>query len=409
MTFSQQKRVYDLFTEEALLNPYPLYNQIRSLDPVYFSEDGGFWFLTRYKDVEAALNDPRLSSHLKVLHARQLQNLDISIITNFIKLMEHMLIDKDPPEHTRMRKIALQGFTINALESWRSIIQETTDSLLDRVQDKHSMDIVADLSTKLPSVIISKIFDVPEMDRQNFLQWGADIATFWGAPSGQDIEELARKADIGAISFTNLMKQIIAERKRLLGNDMISLLIAAFEQNEMNLEQLPSLCVNILNAGHVTTTDSIPNGLNLLLNHPEQLQKLKETPGLINSAVEEMFRLDPPVPVTFRVAKEDLTIGGKEISSGSVIALGIGAANHDPEKFELPEVFDITRSANEHLSFGKGLHFCLGAVLARMQLTICFNTLLRRMPNISFHPNKVAVPKRTSLAFKGFESFPVKF
>jgi len=409
MTLSQPKIVYDLFAEEAWLNPYPLHNQIRSLDPVYFSEIGDFWFLTRYKDVESALNDPRLSSHLKVLYARQLQKLDISIITNFLQLAEHQLIDKDPPEHTRMRKISLQGFTVNALESWRSIIQETTDSLLDRVQNRHSMDIVADLSIQLPALIISKIFDIPETDRQNFLQWGTDVATFWGVPSNQNIEEMARKADRGAVSFTNLLKRIIEERKRHLGNDMISLLIAAFEQNQINLEQLPSLCINILNAGHVTIGEAIPNGLNLLLNHPEQLHNLKENPELINSAVEEMLRFDPPALAIFRVAKENLTIGGKEIKSGSVIVLGLGAANHDPEKFESPEVFDITRSPNEHLGFGKGIHFCLGAVLARMELTICFNTLLRRMPNISFHPDKVAVPRRTSLAFKGFESFPVKF
>lgn len=391
MTPSQDKRVYDLFAKENLLNPYPLYNQIRSLDPVYFYEEGGFWFLTRYKDVESAVNDSRLSSHLKILYARQLENLDISIVSNFLQLIERMLIDKDPPEHTRMRKVALQGFTISALESWRSIIQETTDSLLDKVQDRHNMDIVVDLSSQLPSLIICKIFDVPEEDRQNFLQWGADIATFWGAPSSPNIEELARKADIGAASFTNLIKRIVEERRRQPGNDMISLLIAAFEQNQMNLEELPSLCVLILNAGHVTTTDLIPNGLNLLLKHPEQLQKLKDNPELINSAVEEMIRFDPPVPVIFRVAKEDLTIGGKEIKAGSVIAIALGAANHDPEKFELPEVFDITRSPNEHLGFNKGIHFCLGAVLARMELTICFNTLLRRMPNISFYPDKFAV------------------
>jgi pimeloyl-[acyl-carrier protein] synthase len=160
----------------------------------------------------------------------------------------------------------------------------------------------------------------------------------------------------------------------------------------------------------LTTTDLIANGVNALLSHPDQLQKLKKNPSLINSAVEEMIRFDTSVPFFFRIAKQDLTIGGKDITAGSVIALGLGAANHDPEKFEEPEIFDITRTPNEHLGFGSGIHFCLGAALARMQLTICFTTLLRRLPNLSFAPDKQAIPtKHSILIFRGFDSLPVKF
>jgi cytochrome P450 len=167
--------------------------------------------------------------------------------------------------------------------------------------------------------------------------------------------------------------------------------------------------MEILNAGLLTTTDLIANGVNALLCHPDQLQKLKKNPTLINNAVEEILRFDTSVPFFFRIAKQDLTIGGKDITAGSVIALGLGAANHDPEKFDSPEVFDITRTPNEHLGFGSGIHFCVGAVLARMELTICFTTLLRRLPNLSFDPDKQAIPSHTTLVFKGFDSLPVKF
>ncbi|HEY9296172.1 MAG TPA: cytochrome P450, partial [Phormidium sp.] len=163
------------------------------------------------------------------------------------------------------------------------------------------------------------------------------------------------------------------------------------------------------NAAHLTTTDLIPNGVNALLHHPDQLQKLQENPALINSAVEEVIRFDSPAPFVFRIAKQDLMIGGKDIPAGSVIALGLGAANHDPEKFNSPEVFNIMRSPNEHLGFAPGIHFCLGVVLARMELTICFTTLFRRLPNLSFDPDKQAIPRHTSLVFKGFDSLPVKF
>ena len=191
---------------------------------------------------------------------------------------------------------------------------------------------------------------------------------------------------------------------------MISLLTVAYQEQGFNLEELPSQCINILNAGLLTTTDQISNGVNALLNHPDQLQKLQQNPTLINSAVEEMIRFDTSVPFFFRIAKQDLTIGGKDITAGSLIALGLGAANHDPQKFDSPSVFDITRSPNEHLGFGSGIHFCLGAVLARMELNICFTTLLRRLPNLRFDPDKQAIPtKHTTLILKGFDSLPVKF
>jgi pimeloyl-[acyl-carrier protein] synthase len=409
MSLTQNKQVYDLLSPEALLNPYPLYNQLRLQEPVYFSEPGGFWFLSRYQDVEAALLDPRLSSDKTVLYKSQLGNLDINLIKNYIQLTDNWIVDLDPPKHTRMRKLAFSGFTVSALENWRSIIQDTTDSLLDKVQHLGSMDIVADLSSQLPSIIISKIFGVPEEDRQNFTEWGTDIATFWGSPSGINIEEAARKADIGAKCFIELIKRIMSERRFNRGTDMISLLMTAYEENGMDLDEIPALCVLILDAGHVTTVDLIPNGVNALLNHPSQLLKLKENPELINSAVEEMIRFDAPVPVLFRIAAYDLTIGNTLIKTGSVVALGTGSANHDPEKFESPEVFDITRNSTEHFGFGKGIHFCLGAVLARMELTICFNTLLKRMPNISFDADRASVPKRKSFSFNGFESLHIKF
>ena len=319
------------------------------------------------------------------------------------------MIEQDPPEHTRFRKLASQGFTTRALESWRSIIQSTTDALLDQVCDRGCMDIVANLSVPLPAQIIAEIFGVPAVHQADLIAWASDIGTFWGAPSSQDIETLARKADAGAVNFSALIRQLVAERRHHPGTDMISLLTVAYESQGLDLDLLPSLCILILNAGHLTTTDLIPNGVHALLRHPDQLRQLQENSQLVNSAVEEMIRFDTPAPFVFRIAKTDLLLGGKSIPAGSVIALGLGAANHDPEKFEQPEQFDITRSPNDHLGFGPGVHFCLGAILARMELTICFNTLLQRMPNLRFDPDKAAVPKHTNLVFKGFETLPVRF
>jgi cytochrome P450 PksS len=403
---------YDLFAPEAVANSYPLFKRMRSEDPVHYSESLGYWILTRYRDVEAALRDERVSSNRKSLFINNLGSLDVKEIQNFLDLTSNMMVDTDPPEHTRLRKLAKQGFTTRAIESWRSIIQNTTDRLLDRVQNHGGMDVVSDLARPLPRIIITEIFGVPETERANMLGWATDITTFFGAAGSSTIEmeKLARKADKAAAQFCALIGQLVEQRRRQPGTDMISLLSVAYQEQGFNLEELPFLCMEILNAGMLTTTDLIANGVNALLSHPDQLQKLKKNPSLINSAVEEILRFDTSVPFLTRIAKQDLTIGGKEIVAGSVIVLGFGPANHDPEKFDSPEVFDITRTPNEHFGFSSGIHFCLGAVLARMDLSICLTTLLRRLPNLRFDPDKQAIPtKHSNLLLKGFDSLPVKF
>ena len=412
MSAFANEQTYDLFAPEAVANSYPLFKRMRSEDPVHYSEALGYWILTRYRDVEAALRDERLSSNRTAFYINKLGSLDVKEIQNFLDLTSNMMVDTDPPEHTRLRKLANPGFTTRAIESWRSIIQNTTDRLLDRVQNHGGMDVVSDLAIPLPGFIITEIFGVPETDRANMLGWARDLTTFFGAAGGSTIEmeELARKADKAAAQFSALIRQLIEQRRRQPGTDMISLLTVAYQEQGFNLEELPFLCMDILNAGLLTITDLISNGVNALLSHPDQLQKLKKNPTLINSAVEEILRFDTSVPFLPRITTQDLTIGGKNITAGSIIALGFGAANHDPEKFESPEVFDITRTPNEHLGFSSGIHFCLGAVLARMELTICFTTLLRRLPNLSFDPDKQAIPtKHSILVLKGFDSLPVKF
>jgi pimeloyl-[acyl-carrier protein] synthase len=409
MLSNAKSPTFDLFSPEALDNPYALYKQMRNVDPVHYSESLGYWLLTRYQDVEAALKDTRLSADRRALFIQQIGDLDVSLIQNFLRLIGNMMIEKDPPDHTRMRKLANQGFTTRALESWRSIIQQTTDRLLDQVQHQGYMDIVSDLSVPLPALIIAEIFGVPQSDQADLIQWASDIGTFWGAPGGATIEDLARKADRSAIQFTNLIQRLIEERRRQPGTDMISLLTMAYEAQGLDFEELPSLCILILNAGHLTTTDLIPNGVAALLNHPEQLQTLIDRPELIPSAVEEIIRYDTPAPFVFRIAKEEVVIADKTIPAGSVIALGLGAANHDPAKFSNPDELNITRSPNEHLGFGPGVHFCLGVVLARMELAICFATLLKRMPHMQFDLEHPAIPRHTSLVFKGFDTLRVRF
>lgn len=411
MLSARQKPFFDLLTPEALLEPYGLYKQMRETEPVYYSEENDFWVLTRYRDIELALRDPRLSSNRSSLFARQLGDLDLGMIQNFLELFGNTMIEKDPPEYTPIRKTANHGFKARALQGWRAVIQNTTDRLLDKVLDRHRMDVVPDISVPLPAFIIAEIFGVPEEERMNLLEWSPATAALWGAPAG-NIEAVARRADASAAAFLKLIRRIIAERRQERGTDMISLLITAYEENGLSLQQLPSLCIEILNGGFLTATDIIPNGIHALLSHPDQWQLLKghqDQPAAIQSAVEEILRYDSSAQFIFRIAKENLTIGGKEMPAGSVVALALGAANHDPEKFESPETFDVMRSPNDHLGLGRGNHFCIGAALGRMELEILFATLLRRMPDLRLDPDRPAVRKHKSIVFKGFETLPVLF
>src|SRR4028119_743226 len=191
---------YDLFAPEAVANSYPLFKRMRSEDPVHYCEAGGYWILTRYRDVEAALRDERLSSNRTALHINQLGSLDVKEIQNFLALTSNSMVDTDPPEHTRLRKLAKPGFTTRAIESWRSIIENTTDRLLDKVQNHGGMDVVSDLAVPLPGFILPEIFGVPETDRANLLEWAMDITQIFGVAGGStiEIEEVARKADKAA-------------------------------------------------------------------------------------------------------------------------------------------------------------------------------------------------------------------
>src|SRR4028119_1391543 len=239
---------YDLFAPEALANSYPLFKRMRSEDPVHYCESGGYWILTRYRDVEAALRDERLSADHTPLFINQLGSMDVNLIQNYLHLASKWMVDKDPPEHTRLRKLAKQGFTTRAIESWRSIIENTTDRLLDNVQNHGGMDVVSDLSVPLPGFILPEIFGVPETDRANLLEWAMDIAKIFGAAGGSniEIEELARKADKAAVQFSALIRQLVEQRRRQPGTDIISLLTAAYQEQGFNLEELPSVCIQIL-------------------------------------------------------------------------------------------------------------------------------------------------------------------
>jgi cytochrome P450 PksS len=366
------------------------------------------WILTRYEDAATALRDPRLSSdRIEQFATNQLRGLDLNILADYLRIVNRMMLMKDIPHHARLRKMASESFTRNALERWRPAVQKVVDDLLDRVQARGRMDLVADLAQPLPATVMAEMFGIPEQDREDFQRWSDDTARFFGGSFG-NVEEDARRANQAAVNLEKLFLNLIAERRRAPGQDLMSLLIANQEQGRLDAEELTAQCILIAVAGHVTTIDQLGNGVHTLLTHPDQSEKLRAQPELLASAVEEILRYDTSVPFIHRIAREDVEMGGKRIAKGQVVFIGLAAANRDPEQFAEPERFDITRQPNKHIAFGVAHHLCLGAELSRRELEIGLMTLARRMPRLRLAEQPPEL-RYESLMFRGFKSLPLVF
>ncbi|MGQ0665742.1 MAG: cytochrome P450 [Nitrospiraceae bacterium] len=408
MSTTSNTHTFSLLTTEARANPYPIYATLRKDDPVHWSEPLQVWVLTRYDDVLAALRDPALSSdRLKQYAAHQLHGLDLSIVADYLRVANRMMIIKDIPLHTRLRRMTSESFTKSALDVWRPIVQKVVDRLLDQIQGTGRMDLVSDFAQPLPALVIAEMFGIAEEDRDSFQRWSDDISKFWGGSFG-NIEEDGRRANEAMVRLEQHFLHIIRMRRDQPGDDLMSHLIANQEKGRVDAEELTAQCVLILVAGHVTTIDQISNGLYALLMHPEELRKLREQPDVIHSAIEEILRFDSSVPFIHRVAKEDVVIRGRRIAKGQVVFLGLAAANHDPEQFVDPDRLDVARQPNKHVAFAVGPHLCLGAELARRELALGVAGLCNRFPALRF-TNELPERRYDSLMFRGFKSMPLAF
>jgi cytochrome P450 len=289
------------------------------------------------------------------------------------------MLTADPPEHTRLRGLVSKAFTPRVVERLRPRIQEIVDELLEEVDGP--FELVHTLAYPLPVIVIAELLGVPPADRAQFKRWSDDIVATLGGPF-QDPAVIAA-GTAAAIGLAEYFQGVIAERRREPKEDLLSGLIAAEEQGQvLSEEELLATCILLLVAGNETTTNLLGNGMKALFDYPDQLALLKSQPELIESAVEELLRYDGPVQGTGRVAIEDKQVGDVTVKEGQVAFTVLGAANHDPEAFENPDVLDITRSDNRQVAFGHGIHYCLGAPLARAEAQIAINALLRRWPDL---------------------------
>jgi cytochrome P450 len=386
---------------EFVADPYPMYHRLRAEDPVHHSPLG-FWVLTRYPDVMAMLRDPRLIK--EPIAAFVAARFGMAVPPG----LGLSMLDRDPPDHTRLRGLVSKAFTPRALEKLRPGIQQIVDGLLDEAAGRGSMDLIEEFAYPLPVRVICEMLGVPVKDHERFKAWGLDIARGLDAIMLPPDSEVGRRSVSGRRALAEYFRELIGERRTAPRDDMLSALIAAEEAGDkLNEEELLATCILLLVAGHETTVNLIGNGTLALLRHPAELRKLRENPGLIGTAIEELLRFDGPVQRTARIPSEDITIGGQTIGKGEMVMPFLGAADRDPSQFPDPDRLDITRADNRHIAFGMGIHFCLGAPLARMEGQIAINTLLARLPKLALATD---TPRfRQSLTLRGLETLPVSF
>ena len=373
--------------------------------PVQDYDGPGVWFLTRYQDVHETLRDPRFSvDRMRAPIIRE----NIERLPAFIQQTTQSLrsmLNTDPPDHTRVRKLVNKAFTPRRIAALRGHIEAVVDELLAPVMREGRMDVIDAVAAPLPAIVIAELLGVPAEDHRQFKTWAAEIVAGLGQPTLGDRRTAAAPA---AQKLFGYLSEIIAARRVEPRDDLISAMVQAQEENDaLSDSELLATSNLLLIAGHETTTNLIGNGLLALLREPDELARLRGDMSLLPTAVEELLRYDGPVQATVRVAAEDIDIDGNEIEAGSLILVGIGAANHDPAVFTEPERLDVGRDPNPHLAFGFGAHFCLGAPLARLEAEICLSALLERFPRLGLESETPHY--RPNPILRGLASLPVSF
>jgi cytochrome P450 len=387
-------------------DPYPTYLRLREEDPIHWSEVLGGWVLTRYDDVLATLRAPgAYSSSGRFVTA--LAQLPADARASLRPLEDHFsvgLISADPPDHARLRKLVNLAFTPRAVDALRPRIQTLVDELLDDAEERGDLDIIRDLAYPLPATVIAEMMGVPAQDRDQFKEWSVGIVSFQG--TGRVSPKTFESAQADLLAMRDYFDLLLAERRKVKRDDLLSELVAAEAAGDrLSGAELLTICVNLLTAGHETTTNLIGNGVYTLLQHPEQLARLRGEPALMPGAVEEMLRYESPLQRNLRRVVADVELDGTVIRGGDLLVQLFGAANRDPAQFSDPERFDITRQPNRHVAFGYGIHFCVGAPLARLEAPIAIGTVLRRFPGLALATDSVTW--RPHWPMRSLEALPV--
>jgi cytochrome P450 len=418
---------FDFLREEVMRDPYPLYRQLQEEQPVFWSAQMDAWVITRHEDVDGALKNPALFSSArihKILYGyadRRIRGMPLESLLRplvrrlakikmrgFVEMGTRFMWQNDPPEHTRLRKLMHQGFTASLVTKMRPLIAERANALIDKFCARGSADFMADFAVPFPAQVVADIFGVSE-DWEQLHHWENDLKLFLGARRGsaQDASQAALR------SVAEMRKYFTAKiraRRGKPGDDLISRLAAA--QDEGFYFDDRELCANLmvtLGAAQITTQDMLGNGLYALLRNPEQLEILKSQRELLLRGIDEVIRYDGPVQLTNRVLTSDHTLRGCLLRKGQMVYLIRGAANRDPARFPEPDRFDVRRSTQGHVAFGSGIHYCIGAALARAEGDLAFGAVFDRMPQLRLDAERPVQWRADNLQFRGLARLPVCF
>lgn len=403
---------FNLLDPQFYLDPYPTYHRLRSQDPVHWSLLK-VWVLTRYADIKTVLGDRRRFVTDKKADYIEGKNRYVKDEEkNFnvlVAAVRKWLIFMDPPDHTSMRQTIDKTLLLKKIGEMTPYIQQVVEEAIASNRDRGRMDLITDLAAILPTRVISRILGLPVEYSEQVKEWANELfLVFEPLMSLSDYDRLNRVAS----EFREFLLEIFAQKLRHPQEDLISYAIAKLLDGGSQLskeaeEKLLSIFMGIFSAGEETTVNLIGNGMLALLRDRESMERLKAEPTIIESAVEELLRYDPPVQIIGREATENLEIGGKTIRAGDSLLLCLGAANRDPDRFSEPDRLDLVRSDNAHLAFGDGIHHCLGSLLARVQGRIAIETIIRELPELQLDTDEPEWHK--TIMLRGLKSLPVKF
>ncbi len=399
----------NLVSGEFKANPFPYYAQLRVIAPIHrttMTNIGNVTLVTRYDDVLALLKDTRFSKEVrKARTPEQLSNLHT--MPAMFRAIEQNMLDMDDPGHARLRALVHKAFTPRMMEQMRGQVEEVTNTLIDKALARGHMDAVADFALPVPLTIISKILGVPLQDQHKFHNWTKNVLELGSSPSTLNVLRLLPSLYF----FMRYVRNQLRLRRTDPRDDLLTALVQAEEAGDkLSEDECIGMVFLLLIAGHETTVNLIASGTLALLQHPDQLELLRRNPGLIRTATEELLRFTAPVEqATERYALEEITWHGVTIPKGELTYAVLASANRDETVFKNPDGLDITRDPNRHLAFGQGIHFCLGAPLARMEGQIAIQTLIQRLPHLTLAVRPDQLRWRSTMTVRGLEKLPVTF
>ncbi|GAB4210492.1 MAG: cytochrome P450 [Roseiflexaceae bacterium] len=398
----------EFWTPTFKAEAYRAYEELRkagAVQRVRMPNGREVWMVTRYEEALTVLRDPRFVVERRNAAPEQEKKAAWFPMLQTSRMLSETLPSLDPPKHTRLRKLVQQAFTPRLVEQHRLRIQQIADGLIDAVEPRGQMDLISDYANPLPVTVISELLGFPPEDSHKFRGWTEAIVG--GTPSPERLQQLQESTQ----AFIEYCQALFAQRRANPSDDLISGLLQAEEEGDkLSEEELFSMVVLLVIAGHETTVNLIGNGMLALLTNPEQLELLRQQPELLPLAVEEFLRYDCPAEAgAMRYASQDLELGGQQIQRGDQMLIMFTSINRDEQRFEQADRLDVSRAENKHLAFGHGIHYCLGAPLARLEGQIAFGTLLRRLPHLRLAVPITELIWRTSPLVRGLKALPVTF